>query len=33
MASIMRGEDQMKNDPTVVQVDFTVIDVLFADED
>lgn len=23
----------MKNDPTVVQVDFTVIDVLFADED
>lgn len=33
MASVMRGKDQMKNDPTVVQVDFTVIDVLFADED
>lgn len=32
MASIKRGEDQMKNDPRVVQVDYTVIDCLFADE-
>lgn len=33
MASVMLGEDQMKNDPIIVQVDFTVVDALFADED
>ncbi|GEM_PF-4077446 len=32
MASIKRGEDQMRNDLRVVQVDYTVIDCLFADE-